>query len=41
MGSCGLNWSGSGQGEVESSCECSNDPSVSIKCLETIKWLPN
>jgi hypothetical protein len=28
--------SGSGQGQVESSCECSNEPSGSIKCWKTI-----
>jgi hypothetical protein len=29
-GSCGLDCSGSGQGQVESSCECGNEPSDSI-----------
>jgi hypothetical protein len=38
---CGLDWSGSGQGQVESSCECSDEPSGSIKCWETIEWLHN
>jgi hypothetical protein len=26
---------------VESSCECGNEPSGSIKCWETIEWLHN
>jgi hypothetical protein len=41
MAWCGLNWSGSGKGQVRSSCECGNEPSVSIKCWETIEWLHN
>jgi hypothetical protein len=28
-------------GQVESSCECNNEPSGSMKCWETIKWLQN
>ena len=28
----GLNWPGSGQGQVVGSCEFANDPSGSIKC---------
>jgi hypothetical protein len=28
---CGLDWSGSGWGQVESSCECGNESSGSIK----------
>jgi hypothetical protein len=28
----GLYWCGSGWGQVESSCECGNEPSGSIKC---------
>jgi hypothetical protein len=31
----GLDQSGSGQGQVTGSCECSNEPSVSIKCGES------
>jgi hypothetical protein len=31
MGWCGLDQSGSGQGQVESSCECGNEPLGSIK----------
>jgi hypothetical protein len=31
-GEHGLNCSGSGQAQVGSACECSNEPSVSIKC---------
>jgi hypothetical protein len=34
---CGLDWSGSGYVQVESSCECGNEPLGSIKCWE----LPN
>jgi hypothetical protein len=37
----GLDWSGSGQIKVESSCECSNEPLDSIKCWETIEWMHN
>jgi hypothetical protein len=33
MGWCGLDWSGSGEGQVESSCECGNEPRGSIKML--------
>jgi hypothetical protein len=32
MGLCGLHLSGAGLVQVESSCECGNEPSVSIKC---------
>jgi hypothetical protein len=39
-GWCGLDWSGSGQEQVESSCEFGNEPLGSIKCWETIEW-PN
>jgi hypothetical protein len=38
---CGLDWSSSGWRQVESSCECSYEPSGSITCWETIKWLHN
>jgi hypothetical protein len=34
MRCCGLDWSGLRQGQVESSCECSNEPSDFIKCWE-------
>jgi hypothetical protein len=34
---CGLDWSGSGWGQMESSCEFGIEPSGSIKCWETIK----
>ena len=34
MGRHGLDLSGSGLGEVASTCECGNEPSVSIKCGE-------
>jgi hypothetical protein len=40
-GWCGLNWSGSGYEQMESSCECGNEPSGSMKCWETIEWLHN
>ena len=30
----GLDRSGSGQGQVAGTCECGNEPSVSIKCGE-------
>jgi hypothetical protein len=36
MGWCGLDWSGSGQGLVEGSCECGNEPSGTIKCFEVL-----
>jgi hypothetical protein len=31
---CGLDWFGSGQGQVESSCEFGDEPSGSIKFWE-------
>jgi hypothetical protein len=37
MGSCGPDWSGSGQGQVESSCEFGIEPSGFINCWETIE----
>jgi hypothetical protein len=40
-GRCGLDWSSSGWEQVESSCECGYEPSGSIKCWKTIKWLHN
>jgi hypothetical protein len=40
-GGGGLDWSSSGKGQVESSSECGYEPSASIKCWETIKWLHN
>jgi hypothetical protein len=30
----GLDWSGTGEGNVVGSCECGNEPSGSIKCEE-------
>jgi hypothetical protein len=36
-----MDWSSSGFGEVESSCECGHEPSGSIKCWDTINWLHN
>jgi hypothetical protein len=32
---------GSGYGQVESSCECGNEPPVSIKFWEVFEWLHN
>ena len=41
MGMHGLDWSGWGQGQVTSTCECSNEPSFSIKCEEFLtSWGP-
>jgi hypothetical protein len=37
MGWCGLDWSGSQYGQVESSCECSNERTGSRKCWGTIE----
>ena len=31
---CGLDWSGSGMGQVAEACEFGNEPSGSIKCGE-------
>jgi hypothetical protein len=41
MGWCGLDWSGSGQGQVESSCEHGNEFSGSVKCWKTTELLHN
>jgi hypothetical protein len=38
---CGLDRSGSGQGLVERSSECGNEPSGSIKRWEVLEWLHN
>jgi len=35
----GLDWSGSGYGQMAGTCECSNEPSYSIKCGEYLDWL--
>jgi hypothetical protein len=40
-GGCGLDWSGPGQGQVESSCAFGIEPLSSIKCWETIEWSNN
>jgi hypothetical protein len=37
MGWCELDWSRSGQGQVESSCELGDEHSGSTKCWETIE----
>ena len=34
LGGHGLDWSGSGQGQVVGTCECGNETSGSIKCGE-------
>jgi hypothetical protein len=40
----GLDFSGSGEGQVEGSCESGNEPSGSVKCWEVLeqllKWRP-
>jgi hypothetical protein len=41
MGWCGLDWSGSGYGQVESSCEFGIEASGSMKCWETIECRNN
>jgi hypothetical protein len=38
---CGLNWSSSGQGQVESSCEYGSKHCGSIKAWKSIEWLHN
>jgi hypothetical protein len=38
---CGLDWSGSGWVQLESSCKLGNEPSGSIKYWETTEWLHN
>ena len=35
----GLDRAGSGQGQVAGTCECSNEPSGSIKCGDFYDWL--
>jgi hypothetical protein len=37
----GLDWSGSRQGQVESSCVRGNEPSGPIKVWATVEWLYN
>jgi hypothetical protein len=39
----GVDWIGLAQdrGQVESSCECGDEPSGSMKCWKTIVWLHN
>ena len=39
MWAYGLNRAGSGQGQVASTCECSNELSGSIKCVEYLDQL--
>ena len=35
----GLNWAGSGQGQVADACECGNEPSGYVKCGEFLDQL--
>jgi hypothetical protein len=37
MGGYSFDWSGSGYGQVGSSCECGNEPSGSIKCWKVLE----
>ena len=39
MGVCGLDRSGSGQGQLVGTCEYGNEPSVSRKCGEFLDFL--
>ena len=39
MWACGLDWSGPGQGQVAYACECSDEPSGSVKCGEFLDQL--
>ena len=39
MWTYGLDRAGLGQGQVTGICECSNEPSGSIKCEEFLDWL--
>jgi hypothetical protein len=39
MGMRGLDWSGSGEGQVADVCECENEPWVSINCEEFVDWM--
>jgi hypothetical protein len=44
VGLGGVDWIGLVQDKIkwrEGSCECSNEPSVSIKCWESVQWLHN
>jgi hypothetical protein len=36
-----MDWSGSGLVQMESSCECGNEPLGSIKYWEVLEWLHN
>ena len=38
---CGLDWAGTGQGQMEDACECGNEPSGSTKCWEFLDQLQN
>ena len=35
----GLDWTGPGQRQVADACECGNEPSVSVKCVEFLDQL--
>jgi hypothetical protein len=41
LGVSGLDWSGSGYGQVESAYKCDNGLSGTVKCWEIIEWLHN
>ena len=36
---CGLDWAGTGQGQVADACECGDEPSGTIKCGEFLDQL--
>ena len=38
-GGCGFDRTGLGYGQVAGTCECGNEPSGSIKCVEFLDWL--
>jgi hypothetical protein len=38
---CGLDWPGSGLGQVQSSCQHGSECLGFIKCWEAIEWLHN
>ena len=35
---CRLDWADPGWGQVAEACECGNEPSGSIKCVEFLDW---
>jgi hypothetical protein len=36
-----MDWSDLGYEQVESSCECGNEPAGTISCWEVLEWLHN